>query len=143
MTISRTTSPVPIFRAAKDVYNHPLWNPSSRNLRNVEEDEAGRLRGFRARFGRGWDIDGGVGDGAKEEEEVDGGDDALEGRREGDGIGEGNGRGVDGRMGSGDLMDLITADVGLRDGRQVRTRKREEVEEEKAEEKGGKKKGRK
>ena len=27
------------------------------SLRNVEEDEAGRLRAFRMRFGRGWDAE--------------------------------------------------------------------------------------
>jgi hypothetical protein len=27
------------------------------SLRNVEEDEAGRLRAFREKFGRGWDAD--------------------------------------------------------------------------------------
>jgi len=27
------------------------------SLRNVEEDEAGRLRAFRQRFGRGWDAE--------------------------------------------------------------------------------------
>jgi hypothetical protein len=28
------------------------------SLRNVEEDEAGRLRAFREKFGRGWDVEG-------------------------------------------------------------------------------------
>jgi hypothetical protein len=28
------------------------------SLRNVEEDEAGRLAAFRAKFGRGWDVEG-------------------------------------------------------------------------------------
>jgi hypothetical protein len=32
-----------------------MWQPSLSSLRNVEEDEAGRLRAFRERFGRGWD----------------------------------------------------------------------------------------
>jgi len=27
------------------------------SLRNVEEDEAGRLRAFREKFGRGWDVE--------------------------------------------------------------------------------------
>lgn len=27
------------------------------SLRNIEEDEAGRLRAFRLKFGRGWDIE--------------------------------------------------------------------------------------
>jgi hypothetical protein len=47
------------------------------SLRNVEEDEAGRLKAFREKFGRGWDVEGageeeGEGasmDGAKTEEE--------------------------------------------------------------------------
>ncbi|OMP85882.1 54S ribosomal protein L36, mitochondrial [Diplodia seriata] len=53
--LHRTTSPAPVYRSTKDIRNHPLWNPSSQKLMNVEEDEAGRLRAFRARFGRGWD----------------------------------------------------------------------------------------
>jgi hypothetical protein len=36
-------------------------------LLNVEEDEAGRLRRFRARFGRGFDADAGAGEGEGEE----------------------------------------------------------------------------
>ncbi|KAL2820223.1 hypothetical protein BDW59DRAFT_150903 [Aspergillus cavernicola] len=51
----RTTSPLPIYRSTRDTRNSILWNPSSSKLRNVEEDEAGRLAAFRARFGRGWD----------------------------------------------------------------------------------------
>lgn len=53
----RTTSPAPIYRSTKDTKNSPLWNPSSQKLLNVEEDEAGRLRRFRARFGRGFDAE--------------------------------------------------------------------------------------
>lgn len=34
-----------------------MWQPSMTSLRNVEEDEAGRLRAFREKFGRGWDVD--------------------------------------------------------------------------------------
>ncbi len=34
-----------------------MWQPSKSSLRNVEEDEAGRLRAFREKFGRGWDAD--------------------------------------------------------------------------------------
>lgn len=37
--------------------NHPLWQPSLNSLRNLEDDEAGRLKAFRARFGRGWDLE--------------------------------------------------------------------------------------
>lgn len=51
----RTTSPVPVYRSTKDMRNTLLWNPSSRDLMNVEEDDAGRLAAFRARFGRAYD----------------------------------------------------------------------------------------
>ncbi|KAL3476394.1 hypothetical protein BJX99DRAFT_143178 [Aspergillus californicus] len=51
----RTTSPLPVYRTTKDTRNSLLWNPSSSKLLNLEEDEAGRLAAFRARFGRGWD----------------------------------------------------------------------------------------
>lgn len=51
----RTTSPLPLYKPTKDTRNTPLWNPSSQKLLNVEADDAGRLRAFRARFGRGWD----------------------------------------------------------------------------------------
>ncbi|KAI9817812.1 MAG: hypothetical protein M1827_000931 [Pycnora praestabilis] len=53
----RTTSPLPIYRSTKDTRNSILWNPSSSKLLNVEEDEAGRLRAFREKFGRGWDAE--------------------------------------------------------------------------------------
>ena len=53
----RTTSPQPIYRSTKDTKNSPLWNPSSQKLLNIEEDEAGRLRRFRKRFGRGFDVE--------------------------------------------------------------------------------------
>lgn len=69
----RTTSPVPIYRSAKDTRNHPLWNPSSDKLRNVEEDEAGRLKRFRRRFGRGWDGEVAAGEEEGEGGEEDGG----------------------------------------------------------------------
>lgn len=55
--LHRTTSPMPIYRSNKDTKNSPLWNPSSQKLANVEEDEAGRLKRFRGRFGRGWDAE--------------------------------------------------------------------------------------
>jgi len=45
-----------------------MWQPSLSSLRNVEEDEAGRLRAFRQRFGRGWDAESLV----EEGEESDG-----------------------------------------------------------------------
>lgn len=44
-----------MYRSTRDTRNSPLWNPSSKALANVEEDEAGRLAAFRARFGRGFD----------------------------------------------------------------------------------------
>lgn len=55
--LHRTTSPAPIYRSTKDTKNNALWNPSSQKLKNVEEDEAGRLKAFRGRFGRGWDAE--------------------------------------------------------------------------------------
>jgi hypothetical protein len=55
--LHRTTSPQPVYRSTKDVRNSPLWNPSSQKLLNIEEDEAGKLRSFRAKFGRGWDAE--------------------------------------------------------------------------------------
>ena len=51
----RTTSPQPVYRSSRDTRNAILWNPSSKELLNVEADEAGRLAGFRARFGRSFD----------------------------------------------------------------------------------------
>lgn len=44
-----------MYRTTRDTRNSVLWNPSSSKLANVEEDEAGRLAAFRARFGRSWD----------------------------------------------------------------------------------------
>lgn len=55
--LHRTTSPQPIYRSTKDTKNSPLWNPSSQKLLNIEEDEAGRLKRFRRRFGRGFDVE--------------------------------------------------------------------------------------
>jgi hypothetical protein len=37
-----------------------LWNPRTRELLNVEEDDAGRLAGFRARFGGMFDTAKGI-----------------------------------------------------------------------------------
>ncbi|CAJ0551063.1 Ff.00g109930.m01.CDS01 [Fusarium sp. VM40] len=72
----RTTSPLPIYRAAKDTRNTLLWQPSERSLKNVELDEAGRLAAFRERFGRAYDSatakEGKEGEEAAEEE-TDGG----------------------------------------------------------------------
>ncbi|KAB5576005.1 hypothetical protein GE09DRAFT_1215736 [Coniochaeta sp. 2T2.1] len=61
----RTTSPAALFKSTKDTRNHALWQPSDPNLRNVEVDEAGKLAAFRARFGRGWDVDVGKEDGVE------------------------------------------------------------------------------
>ncbi|EPE32432.1 hypothetical protein GLAREA_07565 [Glarea lozoyensis ATCC 20868] len=58
--LQRTSSPAPIYRSTKDTRNHALWNPSLDSLKNIEQDEAGRLRAFRDRFGRGWDLDAGL-----------------------------------------------------------------------------------
>ncbi|KAL1305997.1 hypothetical protein AAFC00_004130 [Neodothiora populina] len=69
----RTTSPMPIYRSTKDVRNSALWNPSSQKLLNIEEDEAGRLKRFRGRFGRGWDAETVVG-----AEEARDGEEALD-----------------------------------------------------------------
>src|SRR5699024_9523668 len=46
----RTTTPLPVYRSTRDTRNSLLWNPSSHKLMNVEEDEAGRLAAFRAKF---------------------------------------------------------------------------------------------
>ena len=54
----RTTSPVALYRSAKDSRNHVLWQPSEKSLRNVEVDEAGKLAAFRGRFGHSWDLEG-------------------------------------------------------------------------------------
>lgn len=73
--LHRTSSPAPIHRSTKDQRNSPLWNPSSARLRTVEADAAGRLRAFRARFGRGWDALEGSTDEVRQEaegEETDG-----------------------------------------------------------------------
>lgn len=96
--LHRTTSPQPIHRSTKDTKNTPLWNPSSQKLLNIEEDEAGRLRKFRERFGRGFDVDSSVaGDEAEDGNEMN--EDALDpdsGMAAGD-------------QGQGDsLMDLIS-----------------------------------
>ncbi|KAK0735434.1 hypothetical protein B0T21DRAFT_367749 [Apiosordaria backusii] len=53
----RTTSPVALYKSAKDSRNHILWQPTDKSLRNVEVDEAGKLAAFRSRFGRGWDAE--------------------------------------------------------------------------------------
>ncbi|KAI9845208.1 MAG: hypothetical protein M1838_001826 [Thelocarpon superellum] len=92
--VQRTTSPLPLYKTTKDTRNHPLWNPSSQKLANVEEDEAGRLRAFRQKFGRGWDAE------------------ALESDATMDGQEEGR----EGEEDEGGLMDLISG-FGQEDGR--------------------------
>lgn len=52
-----TTSPKGVLRTSKDARNHPLWNASDALLAGVEEDEAGKLKAFRTRYGRGFDIE--------------------------------------------------------------------------------------
>ena len=51
----RTTSPIPVYRSTRDTRNSALWNPTSKELLNVEDDESGRLASFRARFGTSFD----------------------------------------------------------------------------------------
>lgn len=53
---TRTTSPQPVYRSTKDTRNHLKWQPSDPSLQNVEVDEAGKLAGFRQRFGTAFDI---------------------------------------------------------------------------------------
>ncbi|KAI1451251.1 hypothetical protein F4805DRAFT_141884 [Annulohypoxylon moriforme] len=53
----RTTSPYALYKSTKDTRNHLLWQPTDRSLKNVEVDEAGKLAGFRSRYGRGWDME--------------------------------------------------------------------------------------
>ncbi|GKZ84850.1 hypothetical protein AnigIFM56816_010409 [Aspergillus niger] len=52
----RTSSPLPVYRSTRDTRNTLLWNPTSSKLKSVEDDEAGRLAAFRAKFGRSWDV---------------------------------------------------------------------------------------
>lgn len=73
----RTTSPTPVYRSTRDTKNAPLWNPRSKELLNVEDDDAGRLAGFRARFGGGYDTqrdtesDGATRNKAKSEDQIE------------------------------------------------------------------------
>ncbi|KAL2152355.1 hypothetical protein VTH82DRAFT_5539 [Thermothelomyces myriococcoides] len=53
----RTTSPLALYKSAKDSRNHILWQPSEKSLRNVEVDEAGKLAAFRERYGTSWDLE--------------------------------------------------------------------------------------
>lgn len=71
-----------------------MWQPSLDSLRNVEQDEAGRLRAFRQRFGRGWDLDGDV-----EEVKADGKDEGVKNDAK---------KGSEEEDEGGSLMDLIS-----------------------------------
>lgn len=53
--LHRTTSPLAVYRSTKDMRNSPMWNPSSQKFLAIEEDDAGKLRKFREKFGRSWD----------------------------------------------------------------------------------------
>lgn len=95
-----STSPRGVIRSTKDVRNHPLWNPTLHKLADIEEDEAGKLRAFRERFGRGWDS-------RVEEADVsvskgEGGEGAEAG------AGEVGAEGEQGRKREENLMDLIS-----------------------------------
>jgi predicted secreted protein len=61
-----TTSPRGVIRSVKDIRNNPLWNPSMRELADIEEDEAGRLKRFRERFGMGFESESEEGAGEME-----------------------------------------------------------------------------
>ncbi|PHH74804.1 hypothetical protein CDD82_4757 [Ophiocordyceps australis] len=52
----RTTSPLALYRSTKDTCNTPLWQPSDFAMKNIEQDEAGKLAMFRQRFGHGFDL---------------------------------------------------------------------------------------
>ena len=87
-----------------------MWQPSLDSLRNVEQDEAGRLRAFRERFGRGWDLEG-----ADEEGE------ALNSSRQDGGKAGKAGKGKKGQdggeaFGKESLMDLISGAAGGQTG---------------------------
>ncbi|KAJ4425275.1 hypothetical protein N0V82_000085 [Gnomoniopsis sp. IMI 355080] len=66
---TRTTSPLPVYRSTKDTRNHLKWQPSEVSLQNVEVDEAGKLAGFRQRFGTTFDMAPGAALAAKEMKE--------------------------------------------------------------------------
>ncbi|CAN8095772.1 unnamed protein product [Discula destructiva] len=53
---TRTTSPQSVYRSTKDTRNHLTWQPSDPSLQNVEVDEAGKMAGFRQRFGTAFDM---------------------------------------------------------------------------------------
>lgn len=66
---TRTTSPQPVYRSTKDTRNHLRWQPTEVSLQNVEVDEAGKLAGFRQRFGTAFDLAPGASLAAKEMKE--------------------------------------------------------------------------
>lgn len=66
----------------------------------MEQDEAGKLRAFRKKFGRGWDLDG----------EGEGEEKLAEGERKDGEVREGKGEADGGNGGS--LMDLISSAAG-------------------------------
>ncbi len=53
--VHRTTSHIPYYKTEKDTRNNSLWNPSDRRMVLAEDDAAGKLKGFRARYGRAFD----------------------------------------------------------------------------------------
>lgn len=86
---------------------------------NFEADEAGKLRAFRDRFGRGWDAEAGAGAGKDEGEDGDEGE-----GDEGDEVEvEGGREKKGGDKGEDNLMDLISgfgrdAEAGVREGKE-------------------------
>lgn len=66
---TRSTSPQPVYRSTKDTRNHLKWQPTEVSLQNVELDEAGKLAGFRQRFGTAFDLAPGAALAAKEMQE--------------------------------------------------------------------------
>jgi hypothetical protein len=51
-----------------------MWQPSMSSLQNIEEDDAGRLKSFRRKYGRGWDVEASEGSsegGTKDETEAE------------------------------------------------------------------------
>ena len=99
----RTTSPSPIYKSTKDTRNAPLWNPSSQKLLSVEADEAGKLRAFREKFGRGWDASRKE---TERDEEIEGDASAELGQDSGEVSARGSVAGQ--RSGEDNLMDLIS-----------------------------------
>lgn len=86
-----------------------MWNPSSQKLANLEEDEAGRLRAFRRRFGRGWDAEAAEKERDQDEADEKGGkgDDGAAGASRAGKRDSASSPGSDGAA-EGDLMDLIS-----------------------------------